>query len=232
MVGNVAWLWVIGMKWNRGAAAAITLVGAIGASTVGQSAWASSRTYDFTVTVASGPLAGTVAPGRLSFEEGLVPEGGFGRVVGTGLLTSFAFLWNGVAYNEGTADAITLGFGGYPYLGSRQLGELTSFVIGNHCRDPQAPDTCLVLNNSNDWRGRLGLAFDPDLPGVREESAFYFALPGEITTFAIGPSSPGPIQITAVPEPSSPALLIAGLCGMFAVTRRRSKGVQGATSPR
>lgn len=220
------------MKRSRVFAVALTLLGAMGASSMGQSAWASSRAYDFTVTVASGPLAGTVATGSLSFDESLIPAGGFGRVVGTGLLTSFSFLWNGIAYNEGTADATTLGFGGYPALGSRQPGELTSFVIGNHCRDPQAPDTCLVLNNSNDWRGRMGLAFDPDLPGVRQESDFYFALPSEVTTFAIGPSSPGPIQITAVPEPSSYALLIAGLCGIFALTSRRSKEGHTGTSPR
>jgi len=216
------------MKRNRAAFVTLALLGAMAGTGVGQTAWANSRFYDFTVTVPTDPyyeaLAGTVATGGFSFEESLVPVGGFGRVLGPGLFTDFSFVWNGIGYNETTADAITLGFGGYPYLGTRKAGELTSFVFGNHCHDAMAPDTCLVLNGTNDWRAGMHVSVDPDTHAVTLESSFFYSLPGVLGSFAIFPrsSSPnGPIQITQVPEPSSYVLLIAGLAGVVGVAKLR-----------
>jgi hypothetical protein len=178
-----------------------------------------SRTYEFTVTLPSyewvGPLAGVVAKGSLSFDEAIVPVGGFGFVNGQGLLSSFSFSWNGITYDESTANAITLVFGGAPYLGIAPPGELTGFVLGNHCQDVAAPNTCLVLNGTNDWRATA----------VPFASTFFYAYPGVLGAFGVGQTTNapnGPIKIAPVPEPATYVGMIAGLgvLGLFARRRR------------
>jgi len=198
---------------------AVMVFGVLAASGLAPAAWATSRTYDFTVTLPnfpdSGPLAGTVAAGSLSFDESLIPVSGFGSVNGPGLLTHFSFSWNGIAYDETTANTGSLGFGGWPFLGVAKPGELTSYVFGNDCQNPQMPGTCLVLSNTNDWRASQGVSIDPDSHVVTFESRFFYAFPGVVPgQFGIGPTSNapnGPIRVALIPVPSSYGLFLPGL---------------------
>ena len=186
-------------------------------------AQATPLTYDFTVTIppgsAFGPLAGVVAPGTLSFDNSLIPASGFGSVGGPGLLSDLSFSWNGITYDETTANTGGLGFGGFPFLGAAQPGELTSFVFGNDCDNPMMPGTCLVLSHTNDWRASMGVSVDPDSHVVSFDSSFVYAVPELPGQFgASNVDALGPIQIAPVPEPPTLLLLMAGFMAVFAAS--------------
>lgn len=189
-------------------------------------AQASLLTYDFTVTIppgsAFGPLAGVVAPGTLSFDNSLIPASGFGAVGGPGLLSDLSFSWNGITYDETTANTGGLGFGGFPFLGAAQPGELTSFVFGNDCDNPMMPGTCLVLSDTNDWRASMAVSVDPDSHVVSFQSSLFYAVPGLPGQFgASNVDALGPIQIekvAPVPQPPTLLLLMGGFVAVFAAS--------------
>lgn len=196
-------------------------------------AWATSRTYDFTVTIPNeafnGPLAGASGTGSFTFDESLIPATGFGSVTGSALFTDFSFFWNGISYDETTANATSLGFGGVPFLLPELFGQLTSFVFGNHCHDPQAPGTCFVISNTNDWRATQAVSVDPDSHVVTIASTFFYAFPGAPGQFGVGRTSSqpnGPVQIalraTPIPEPPAYTLLLVGVA-LLAVLASRHK---------
>ncbi len=70
---------------------------------------AASGVIQFTVTGVNGPQAGVKSLGTFAFDPTIAPEGG-GFVEIAGLFTHLAFSWDGVDYNEDTANTGTLGF--------------------------------------------------------------------------------------------------------------------------
>lgn len=181
----------------------------LGAAAADSPAWANPITYDFTVRAFSGPLEGVVAMGSFSFDETLVPASGFGVVDQQGLLSDFSFVWNGIPYDETTANTGSLSFSplGHP---------LSGFVFGNNCGGGfgTPPNTCLVLGNNNDWR--LSSVF-----GIT------YAVPGVPGQFGGGPQSnitfARRAEVSAVPEPSTFVLLGSGFALLTRVGWRRHR---------
>ena len=95
------------MKKPSGLIAAILLLSAV--SFASDVASAAPSAYEFTVTGSDGPLAGVTSVGTFVFDPTIAPEGG-GFVEIAGLFTHLAFSWDGVDYNETTANTGTLGF--------------------------------------------------------------------------------------------------------------------------
>jgi hypothetical protein len=95
------------MGQPSGLLAAILLLFAV--SFASQKATAGSPAYQFTVTGLDGPLAGVTSVGTFAFDPAIAPQGG-GFVEVAGLFTHLAFSWDGVDYNETTANTGTLGF--------------------------------------------------------------------------------------------------------------------------
>lgn len=139
-------------------------------------------TYDFSVTVTEGPLAGTTATGFFTIDDEIAPSDG-GTVTATNLFTDLAFTWNGIAYDETTANTGWLTFS--------EVGDLIYATFGSSC----AP-LCSVVNGTNDW----------SLTG----SNFTYAVPGFSTIFINGTGS-FTRRLVQVPEPGVLGLLSAGL---------------------
>ena len=78
---------------------------------------------DFTLTADDGPLAGTSSSGSFQLDDAVAPAGG--GVVDGAFADSLSFQWNGINYNETTANTGSLLFDAD--------GNLTSFVAGNVC---------------------------------------------------------------------------------------------------
>ncbi len=95
------------MKKPRGILAAILLLFAV--SFASHEATAGSSVYQFTVTGLNGPLGGVASVGTFAFDPTIAPAGG-GFVEIAGLFTRLAFSWDGVTYNETTANTGVLGF--------------------------------------------------------------------------------------------------------------------------
>jgi len=110
------------MKKPSGFLAATLLLFAV--SLASNKAAADPTAYLFTVTAVSGPLAGVTSVGTFAFDPTIAPAGG-GFVEIAGLLTHLAFSWDGVDYNETTANTGTLGF--------EADGTLILVLIGTNC---------------------------------------------------------------------------------------------------
>lgn len=81
----------------------------IAASLVSHKAAAAPTAYQFAVTGLNGPLAGVTSVGTFTFDPSIVPEGG-GYVFVAGVFTHLSFSWEGVHYDETTANTGDLGF--------------------------------------------------------------------------------------------------------------------------
>jgi hypothetical protein len=95
------------VKKQTGLLAAVLLLLAV--AVVPIKATAAPSAYEFTVTGTSGPLAGVTSIGTFSFDPAIVPEGP-GYVNIAGVFESLSFSWDGVNYNEDSANTGTLGF--------------------------------------------------------------------------------------------------------------------------
>ena len=82
--------------------AAIRTVFAVLAAAAAVSSSAAPITYEFSVTATSGPLVDVTARGTFTFDSGIIVPG---TAISTGLLTDFDFTWNGIVYNESSANA-------------------------------------------------------------------------------------------------------------------------------
>ena len=94
-------------------------------------------TYSFSVTATSGPLDGTTAAGTFSYDTSSIVPGGSNN--NTGLLTALNFTWDGITYNQTTANTGFLDFNG--------SGMLTDDVFGNDC----FAGGCNVFGGSEEW---------------------------------------------------------------------------------
>ena len=93
-------------KFRRGLVVATLLVaGAL----VSQRAAAAPTAYQFVVTGVTGPLAGVTSVGTFTFDPAIVPEGE-GYVFVADAFASLSFTWEGVDYDETTANTGDLGF--------------------------------------------------------------------------------------------------------------------------
>ena len=102
-------------------------------------------TYDFTVTGTSGPLNGTAAHGTFSYDSSSIVPRGANQA--TGLLTSLSFSWNGVSYDQTTANTGDLRFD--------VSGNLTQAQFGSNC----SSFGCSLIFGSNSWFGITGSFF-------------------------------------------------------------------------
>jgi hypothetical protein len=109
---------------------------AIGLMATSMAAKAATITYDFTVTANSGPLSGQSVSGFFAFDDSIIVPGD--DVSQVGLLTDLDFTWNGIAYDESTANTGWLTFGA--------SGDLIDFGIGTNCGV-----VCSVSARSSQW---------------------------------------------------------------------------------
>jgi hypothetical protein len=149
-------------------------------------------TYEFTVGGGDiGPLAGVTASGWFSFDDSIVPPGG-GDVNEANLLSDLAFTWDGISYDETTANTGFLVFDA--------SGALTAGAFGNDC---DAGRCQASGDNPHDWAVDLGFEFVYSVP---DGEHLYF---GPVT-----------YSLLTAPEPGTLALLGLGVLGL-AVARRR-----------
>lgn len=164
---------------------------ALAAITFAPVAMATPITYNFTVNVNNGPLAGTYN-GMFSYDSNSIVPGGYNNA--TGLFTALAFTFNGIAYNAGTANTGALGFDG--------SGALTYFVFGNNC----VAGTCVVTPGNYEWWV---------LPGT---GGFVYSVPGSDVDFG---NSSVSYALASVPEPGSLGLFGFGVLLLGFAARRR-----------
>jgi len=81
-------------------------------------------TINFSVIGGNGPLIGVSSSGFFTFQDSIIPAGP-GLLNQAGLLTDLSFSWNGIAYDETTANTGWLRFD--------SSGRLDYFGIGSHC---------------------------------------------------------------------------------------------------
>jgi hypothetical protein len=103
-------------------------------------AQATPITYDFTANGgAFGPLSNVTSSGSFTFDSSIIPLGG-GLITGTGLLTGLSFQWNGVSYDQATANTGALEFD--------SSGVLNGVDFGTGCN---AFGGCTVDSSASDW---------------------------------------------------------------------------------
>jgi hypothetical protein len=148
-------------------------------------------TVDFSVTGTSGPLTGVMSSGFFTFDDSVIPGGG-GLVSQIGLLTDLSFVWNGIGYDETTANTGWLSFDA--------LETLDDFGFGTDC-----------------WAA--GCRLFPQITGfILAGPIFHYST----TTDAGSGTYDGVGEFTTqVPEPGTLALLGIGLFGMGLARRKK-----------
>lgn len=160
---------------------------------------ASPITYAFAVDGGlSGPLAGVPSSGYFTFDASIIPPGG-GTVDEANLFTDIAFTWNGITYDENTANTGRLTFDA-----SGALAPMLFF--GNNC----AAGVCGVSQGTNEWY------FQVAVEGVY----FQYGIP-DVVGVQLG-SGTLSLQSAAVPEPGTLVLIGFGLGGIGLARRKRA----------
>jgi hypothetical protein len=173
---------------------------ALGLASLPCAALAVPITYDFTVNGGpDGPLAGVISSGFFSFDDSIIPAGG-GNLSATTLFTDLEFTWNGIAYDETTAESGALGFDA--------SGALSGWLFGSNCN----PGTCFILPGFDRWAVLSTAAFGNVFAYTLADSDAVFTIPFAVTVT--------PRAVT-VPEPSTLALF--GLAALMLPGLRRQR---------
>jgi len=90
---------------------------------VGTVAQAAPATYQFSVAVTDGPLAGRSSTGTFTFDSSIIVPND--SVSQTGLFTDVSFVWDGIPWDETTVDSSFLGF--------NPDGTLYGALFGTNC---------------------------------------------------------------------------------------------------
>jgi hypothetical protein len=154
--------------------------------------------YDFTVNWTDGSLSGTTSTGSFAFDAASITPGS--KVFGSNLLTALSFSFLGTNWDTTSAQTALLSFD--------SAGALTDAQFGNKCSASVNSATCSVSANGDWYVGALGSAA---LPPSQEMPSLGTAV---YTPVAATP-------VAAVPEPSTYALMLAGLGVVAFVARRR-----------
>jgi len=149
--------------------------------------------YDFTVTAINGPLAGETSSGTFAFDSSTVVPGG--SIAQVGLLTDLDFVWDGIAYDETTANTGRLDFD--------NAGNLALAVFGTDC----SAGPCSVGAGHEEWL--------VDVSG-QDRGSFTYATSATSSVFS------GTARLGA-PEPGTLALLGMGLAALN-FSRRKELG--------
>jgi hypothetical protein len=158
---------------------------------------ASPVNYTFLVTATNGPLAGTTAPGAFSYDTSSVVPGGINN--NTGLLTALNFTWDGITYNQTTANTGRLGFDA--------AGMLTSDTFGTNC----GPGICGVSSPGPE-------GWFVDFPFLPVPPVFVYHVEGVDGNFS---GTVTQSLVVAAPEPPALALLGVAIAGLTLVGARR-----------
>jgi hypothetical protein len=167
---------------------------------------ASVISYDFTVTVTSGPLKGQVDRGSFSYDSSSIPPSDVNRA--RGLLTALAFKFEGVPYNAHSANTGALIFDAADKLSNDLFG--TSCNAGSCYIDPDAGGEWFVS----------GASFSYVSSPFKEGS-------GDVTYKLVSalpdPPAEGLATRSAVPEPSTWAMMAIGFAGLGLAGCRASR---------
>ena len=145
--------------------------------------------WAFEVQATGGPLAGAVADGTFTYDSSIIPSGG-GNVNQAGLLTQLDFTWNGIHYDETTANTGFLGFSA--------TGELDTAGFGTNC----TAGLCSIIPTGQDvW----------DVTWNSSASIFFYITPPSEEVFA------GNLTVrmtSSIPEPGTLWLVVSVLIGL------------------
>jgi hypothetical protein len=176
---------------------------ALGLASLPGAALAVPITYDFTVNGGpDGPLAGVTSSGFFSFDDSIIPAGG-GSLSSTTLFTDLEFTWNGIAYDETTAESGALSFDA--------TGALNGWLFGSNCN----AGTCFILPGVDRWAVLTTAAFGTVFGYTLASTEVVYTVPFAVTVT--------PRAVT-VPEPSTLALLGLTILMLPALRRRRPRG--------
>jgi PEP-CTERM motif len=161
---------------------------------------ASTITYDFTVTVETGPLAPATDHGSFSFDSSLVGPNAFYNQ--TGLLTGFDFTFDGIHYTSATVNTGSLTFD--------PSGNVNSFLFGTDC----VAGICSVKPTADSFSFGANLFANKFVYTTPAGTSSADVFGGSIAFSLEQPTT------AAVPEPSSLALLVTAALGLISLRRR------------
>jgi hypothetical protein len=148
-------------------------------------------TYAFSVTATNGPLTGATENGTFAYDSSSVIPGGTNIL--PRLLTNLEFTWNGISYDQTTANTGALEF--------NLDGSLSGIIFGTNCGFK--PGGCLIVIGANSWVTVVenNLTFGEFDYSTPTSSDFF-----QGTATAV---------LTSVPEPPTLALLAVGIVGLL-----------------